>query len=127
MTDVAQRVDRAPAPLEWEYAPAPESRDIVTVKPRYGLFIGGEFVEPRSDRWFGTIDPATEEPLAEVAEAGPEDVDRAVTAARDAYAKRWGELPGEIKTKIVQEMRARYGEDYARNIKLYFEHLAERK
>ena len=41
--------------------------------------------------------------------------------------KRWGELPGEIKTKVVQEMRARYGEDYARNIKLYFEQLAERK
>ncbi|HEX3149341.1 MAG TPA: hypothetical protein VHR66_14805 [Gemmataceae bacterium] len=41
--------------------------------------------------------------------------------------KPWGELPGEIKTKIVQEMKARYGEDYARNIKLYFEQLAERK
>lgn len=41
--------------------------------------------------------------------------------------KKWGELPGEIKTKIIQEMRARYGEDYARNIKLYFEQLAERK
>jgi hypothetical protein len=41
--------------------------------------------------------------------------------------KKWGELPGEIKTKVIQEMRARYGEDYARNIKLYFEQLAERK
>jgi hypothetical protein len=41
--------------------------------------------------------------------------------------KRWGDLPGEIKTKIIQDMRARYGEDYARNIKLYFEQLAERK
>lgn len=41
--------------------------------------------------------------------------------------KSWGELPGEIKTKIIQQMKARYGEDYARNIKLYFEQLAERK
>ena len=41
--------------------------------------------------------------------------------------KKWGELPGKIKEKIIQEMRARYGEDYARNIKLYFEQLAERK
>lgn len=41
--------------------------------------------------------------------------------------KAWGELPGEIKTKIIQDMKARYGEDYARNIKLYFEQLAERK
>jgi hypothetical protein len=41
--------------------------------------------------------------------------------------KAWGELPGEIKNKIIQQMKARYGEDYARNIKLYFEQLAERK
>ena len=41
--------------------------------------------------------------------------------------KSWGELPGEIKTKIIQQMKARYGEDYARNIRLYFEQLAERK
>ncbi len=41
--------------------------------------------------------------------------------------KAWGELPGEIRTKIIQQMKARYGEDYARNIKLYFEQLAERK
>ncbi|WP_020471242.1 hypothetical protein [Zavarzinella formosa] len=41
--------------------------------------------------------------------------------------KPWGELPGEIRTKIIQQMSARYGEDYARNIKLYFEQLAERK
>ena len=41
--------------------------------------------------------------------------------------KAWGELPGEVRTKIIQQMSARYGEDYARNIKLYFEQLAERK
>lgn len=41
--------------------------------------------------------------------------------------KSWGELPGEIKNKVIQDMKARYGEDYARNIKLYFEQLAERK
>ena len=41
------------------------------------------FVEPKSGRWFPTIDPSTEETLAEVAEAGEEDVDVAVAAARD--------------------------------------------
>ena len=41
--------------------------------------------------------------------------------------KPWGELPGQIKQKIIQEMQAKYGADYARNIKLYFEQLAERK
>jgi hypothetical protein len=41
--------------------------------------------------------------------------------------KPWGELPGEVKAQITQELKARYGEDYARIIKLYFEQLAERK
>lgn len=41
--------------------------------------------------------------------------------------KKWGELPGEVRTKIVQEMKARYGEDYARMIKLYFEQIADTK
>lgn len=41
--------------------------------------------------------------------------------------KPWGELPGDVKTKIIQDLQARYGEDYARVIKLYFESIAERK
>ena len=41
--------------------------------------------------------------------------------------KSWGELPGEIKTQIISDMKARYGEEYAKYIKLYFEQLAERK
>ncbi len=53
--------------IPWEYAPAPESRDVVSLKARYGLFVGGKEVAPRSGEWFTTIDPATEEPLAEVA------------------------------------------------------------
>jgi aldehyde dehydrogenase (NAD+) len=88
-------------PGPWEYAPAPEARDIVTVRPRYGLFIGGEFVEPRSGRYFETIDPATEEKLAEVAEAGPEDVDLAVRAAREAWERRWRDLPGRERAKYL--------------------------
>ena len=67
MTEVEKRQSPAPAPLEWEYAPAPEARDIVQLEQRYGLFIGGESVEPKSGKWFPTISPATEEPLAEVA------------------------------------------------------------
>ena len=69
----------------WEYADAPESTDIVHLRDKYGLFIGGEFVEPKSGKWFETIDPSNERPLAQIAEAGPEDVDLAVHAARDAY------------------------------------------
>jgi hypothetical protein len=41
--------------------------------------------------------------------------------------KPWGELPGELRTKILQDMKSQYGDDYARVIKLYFEQIAERK
>jgi hypothetical protein len=41
--------------------------------------------------------------------------------------KAWGELPGELRTKIIQDMKAKYGEDYARIIKLYFEQMADTK
>lgn len=47
---------------------------------------------------------------------------------KTVYAnKSWGELPGELRTKIVQDMKARYGEDYARMIKSYFEQIADTK
>jgi aldehyde dehydrogenase (NAD+) len=85
----------------WDYAPAPESRDIVSIAPSYGLFIGGEFVPPASGGRFATLNPATEEPLAEVAQAGPEDVDRAVEAARAAYDGAWGTLPGRERAKYL--------------------------
>ena len=85
----------------WEYAPAPESTAIVRLQDRYGLFVNGEFVEPKSGKWFTTINPATEEPLAEVAEAGPEDVGLAVDSARDAYEQRWRALPGSERAKYL--------------------------
>ncbi|MGI8574772.1 MAG: aldehyde dehydrogenase family protein, partial [Egibacteraceae bacterium] len=66
----------------WTYAPAPESRDVVQVRSSYGLFIDGEFVEPGDGEVFKTVNPATEEVLAEVAEAGQDDIDRVVAAAR---------------------------------------------
>jgi len=81
--------------LEWTYAPAPESRAIVSFEERYGLFVGGETVEPRSGEWFTSISPATEEPLAEVAQAGPEDVDAAVGAARQGFETWSGLRPAE--------------------------------
>src|SRR6266516_29020 len=91
-TDVTEieRTDSSSA-VDWRYAPAPESRSIVSFRDRYGLFIGGESVEPRSGEWFATISPATEEPLAEVAQAGPEDVAAAVAAAREGFG-RWSAL-----------------------------------
>jgi aldehyde dehydrogenase (NAD+) len=85
----------------WDYAPAPEARDIVKIQERYGLFIGGKFVEPASGERYTTIDPAREEPLAEVAQAGKADVDRAVRAARDAFANGWSTLRPTERAKYL--------------------------
>ena len=41
--------------------------------------------------------------------------------------KPWGDLPGELRTKIIQDMQAKYGDDYARMIKLYFEQLGRHR
>jgi aldehyde dehydrogenase (NAD+) len=87
--------------VEWEYAPAPEPAEIVTIRREYGLFIGGEFVPPRDGDHFTTLNPATEEPLASVARAGPADIDRAVAAARHAYERTWGRLPGAERAKYL--------------------------
>ena len=86
--------------VPWEYAPAPESTAVVTLEDSYGLFINGEFVEPKSGKRFVTINPATEEPLAQIAEAGPEDVALAVEAARDA-SDAWRALPGSERAKYL--------------------------
>jgi aldehyde dehydrogenase (NAD+) len=89
------------AQAEWDYAPAPESRDIVSIAPEYGLFIDGEFVPAADGRQFATVNPATEEPLAQVADAGKADVDRAVAAARAAYERVWGPMPGAERAKYL--------------------------
>jgi aldehyde dehydrogenase (NAD+) len=85
----------------WEYAPAPEARDIVTIHPEYGLFLGGEFVPAVTGESFTTLNPASEEPLARVAAAGAADVDRAVAAARAAFEQTWGQLPGRERAKYL--------------------------
>ncbi|MEU4254832.1 MULTISPECIES: aldehyde dehydrogenase family protein [Streptomyces] len=82
------------------YAPAPESRSVVDIAPSYGLFIDGEFTDAADGRVFKTVSPATEEVLSEVARAGAEDVDRAVRAARKAFAK-WSALPGSERAKYL--------------------------
>jgi aldehyde dehydrogenase (NAD+) len=86
---------------KFDYAPAPESRAIVTIRPSYGLFIGGEFVQSTDGSRFKTINPSSEEVLAEVTEAGQADVDAAVRAARKAFEGPWGRLPGAERGKYL--------------------------
>ena len=86
---------------DWAYAPAPQATDVVRIAPENGLFIGGEFVPAADGRQFATVNPATEEPLAQVAEAGQADVDRAVAAAAAAYEQVWRPMPGRERAKYL--------------------------
>jgi aldehyde dehydrogenase (NAD+) len=101
MAQVEKRESQVPATFEWDYAPAPEARDIVSLRERYGLFVGGEVVEPKTGEWFESISPATEERLFEVALAGEEDVQLAVGAARDAFENGWSELAPSERAKYL--------------------------
>ena len=83
-----------------DYAPAPESTGILNLKERYGLFIGGEFVEGAGSP-FASISPSTEDVITHVAHATSVDVDRAVEAARRAYDKVWSRMPGGERGKYL--------------------------
>ncbi len=84
-----------------EYAPAPESTDIVHLRDRYDLWIDGRWVAPADGGRMTTVNPATEEPLAEFAVAGAADVDAAVAAARAAFHDRWAPLAPSERAKYL--------------------------
>jgi len=96
----------------WEFDPAPESAD-PKLKARYELFIDGKFVAPKGGRYFDSINPANEQKLAEIALAGPADVDAAYAAAQRAYDGVWGKLPGRERAKYLYRI-ARLLQDRAR-------------
>jgi len=98
----------------WSYAPAPEAVDHFTIPERIGLFIDGAFVPAKDGQTFTTIDPATEEPLTEVAFAGAADVDRAVAAARRALPG-WRALGGSERARYVYRI-ARLVQERAREL-----------
>jgi aldehyde dehydrogenase (NAD+) len=89
------------ANVELGYSPSLESTAPVSLRERYGLFIGGEWVPSADDKTFATIDPATEETLALVSQASATDVDRAVRAARRGYEKYWRKLRPAERAKYV--------------------------
>ena len=98
----------------FEYAPAPESRAVAPIAPTYGLFIGGQMVEPIDGATFKTVSPSTEEVLSEVSEAGAADVDRAVRAAR-AASRAWARMPGRERGKYLFRL-ARLVQERAREL-----------
>ncbi len=103
-----------PALAPFDYAPAPESRSIVSIAPSYGLFVDGTFTDGTGTP-FTTIDPATEEPLARIATAAPADLDRAVAAARSAYDRVWARMPGAERAKYLYRI-ARILQERAREL-----------
>src|SRR3954469_3121620 len=84
----------------WEYDPAPESAD-PKLKARYELFIDGQFVAPKSGKYFDSINPANEQKIAEIALAGRDDVDAAYAAAQKAFDTTWGKMPGRERAKYL--------------------------
>ncbi len=99
MAELDRTVGSPAVPADWTYAPAPESKDVVKLRERYGLFVGGEWLEPSET--YQTISPSTEEPLASIAQATKQDVENAVAAARSAFENGWSSLPGSERAKYL--------------------------
>jgi len=95
----------------------------VATDREYGLFIGGELVEPASGEVRDLVEPATGDTLARAAMAGEADVDRAVDAARTALAGDWGKTPGTERARLLHALgdaivanRAQLAELESRNV-----------
>ena len=84
---------------DFDYAPALESRSIVTIESEYGHFINGEFVKGANH--FPTINPSNEEVLSQIALGGAQDIDRAVASARVAFESTWSKMPGKERGKYL--------------------------
>ncbi len=93
---------------KWDYAPAPEKIP-VQIDDRYGLFINGRFIEPASDKWADSINPATEQSLFKFAVADQSDVETAVAAARKALPG-WSGLPAQERAKYLFRIARRIQE-----------------
>jgi len=87
------------------YGPAPEAAKpaqewIDAHKGRFRLFVGNKWRDPATKEWFATINPANAKKLADIAQAGPKDVDDAVKAARRAFAD-WSKIPGHVRARYL--------------------------
>ena len=85
----------------WDYSPAPESTDHIQLKDQYDLFINGEFIPAVDRKYFDTINPSNEKKIAEVAEAGKADIEKAVASAQKAYKKTWSKMHPKERGKHI--------------------------
>jgi (Z)-2-((N-methylformamido)methylene)-5-hydroxybutyrolactone dehydrogenase len=72
--------------------------------PQYELYVAGGSFPPATGRFYETVDPYTGEPWARVSDAGDEDVDRAVAAARAAFEGAWGSLTGFDRARLMHRL-----------------------
>ena len=86
---------------KWDFSPAPESTDHISIKSEYQLFIDGKFVKPKKRKYFPTINPASERKLSSIAEASADDVDKAVKSARRAYDGIWSSMSAKERGKYI--------------------------
>ncbi|MFC2176491.1 aldehyde dehydrogenase family protein [Bacteroidota bacterium] len=86
---------------KWEYAPAIESAEHVSIKNEYGLYINGKFVKAEGGKKFASINPSTEAHIAYFAAGSDKDVDKAVKAARKAYNEVWGPMAPKERAKYI--------------------------
>ena len=85
---------------KWDFDPAPESVDHISLKDQYGLFINGKFENPQTSNYFPSINPANEEHLSMIAEAGEKDINAAVSAARKAFDGPWSKMSAKERGKL---------------------------
>ncbi|GJM23256.1 MAG: betaine-aldehyde dehydrogenase [Planctomycetota bacterium] len=85
----------------WVYEPAPQSLADVPAREKYDLFINGKWAAPKGRKHFDSVNPATEQVIARVAQAGKADVDAAVKAARVAQTKVWGPMAPRDRARYV--------------------------
>lgn len=100
---------------KWEYAPSLEGTSHIQLKEKYDLFIDGKWVKPSNNRYFDTINPATEEKIAKIAWASDADVDLAVKAARKAYTEVWSVMKPSERAKYIFRI-ARLMQEKAREL-----------
>ena len=86
---------------KWDFDPAPESIDHISLKDQYGLFINGKFENPQTSNYFPSINPANEEHLSMIAEAGEKDINAAVSAARKAFDGPWSKMSAKERGKYI--------------------------
>ncbi|HCU99440.1 MAG TPA: betaine-aldehyde dehydrogenase [Chloroflexi bacterium] len=86
---------------DWQYDPAPQSTDYINLKESYDLFINGAFVPAKNNNHRNTINPSNEKIIAKVADAGPDDVNLAVSAARKAYETSWSKISHSERGKYL--------------------------